>query len=153
MGTYPDVNIAYFSFQNKINKEANSPNPDTQIFLDENGSIDFYLRCSVNFGTVFQSLLENSNWYLYLTVLSEESGLEEQIYLDQIFGPIPSQSGSVSFEVGFPIKIDGKLIKRNNIKSLDIELSVSPRTDEDPDFNQSVKEGCFFKTILPIWSN
>lgn len=146
------INIAYFGFQNKINEKVGSPTPDTKIFLGEDGSIDFNLKCSVNFGNVFQKLLEEDNWYLYLTVLSEESALEEQIYLDQIYGPIPNEIGTVTFGAGFPVHIDGKLIKRNNIRSLDVELAITTKTDKDQDFNNAVKDGCFFKTIIPIWS-
>lgn len=152
MKNYRDVNIAYFSFQNQINKKLDSPNPDTQIFLERDGSIDFYLKCSVNFGEVFQKLLENDDWYLYLTVLSEDSDLEEQIYLDQIYGPVPSKIGSTTFGVGFPVHIDGKLIKTNNINSLNVELAVTKKTDEDEGFNVAVKKGCFFETVIPIWS-
>ncbi|WJD85282.1 hypothetical protein QSU93_02580 [Limosilactobacillus fermentum] len=148
---YHDANIAYFSFKNKINEDAKAP--DTKVFLEQDGSIDFNLKCSLNFGAAFQKLLKDDDWYLYLTVLSNDSALDEQIYLDQIYGPIPNEIGAVTFGVGFPVRIDGKLIKQNNIRSLDVELAIANKTDEEPGFNIAVKNGCFFKTVIPIWSN
>ena len=149
----PDVNTAYFGFKNKTSEDNQFPNPDTQIYLEKDGAIDFNLKCSINFGKVFQKLIEKDNWYLYLTVLSDESDLDEQIYLDQIYGPVPHEIGSVTFGVGFPVHIDGKLVKRNNIRSLDVELAITTKTDKDQDFNNAVKDGCFFKTVIPIWGN
>lgn len=146
------VSLAYFSIKNKQNEKRNIPSPDTFAYQNEDGSIELKVNCSMNFGTVTQHLISKFDHYLCLTVFSGKSSLDDgKIYLDQFLGKIPNDIGNITFGVSFPVKISGKLIQVNQIQSLDIELSMTDRRDRDTGFNSSVKAGCFFKTILPIW--
>lgn len=148
-----DINLAYFGFQNKINQSGGVNTHDSQLLPRKDGSLDFNLKCSLNFGKEFQQLLKTDTWYIYLTVLSEEADLKGQIYLDQVYGPIPKEIGSISFGAGFDVHVDGKLIVQNSIRSLLFELSITNKTDEDNGFDSAIKDSCFFQTVIPIWSN
>lgn len=150
MGFSNDVNLAYFGIRNGINKKVDLPFQDTQLFLGQDASLAFELKCSVNFSESFQQRLKSDDWYLYLTIFSADSNLKVPIYLDQVYGKIPHTIGNISFGAAFTVNVDGKFVSNNHIRSVKIELAVTNKTDQDPGFNSAIKDSCFLQTVVPV---